>query len=243
MAVKVFLFGRPGSGKSAVFRHIEKYLEEQYEDWPAVHFSDYEILQQMFQFEKLFQVAVERRKFLSSEHDGFDVRDFSVLDTALKELEKQVRYRWDPNKDEIIAIEFARDDYTKALKQFMPGFLQNAHFLFIEVSMKTCIRRIHERISQPISADDHFVSENILQSYYSQQQPPRHLERDYGIDASKIHIIHNGGSEQDLIKKVKRLVDTIIKTDPHSSAIEECSRRIAKKPYPVIPTRFNKVHV
>src|SRR5712692_7184367 len=218
MAVKVFLIGRPGSGKSAAFRYIKKYIQERHQSWSASRFSDYEILHQMFFFEKLYQIDIERRKFRSTtEHDGFDVHDFSVLDTALKELEKQVRQVWDPNKDEIIAIEFARDDYAKALRRFTPGFLQNAHFLFIDANMKTCIRRIHERVTQPASVDDHFVSENILLSYYSQQHLPLDLKRDYGIDASKMHIIHNVGSEENFFKEIRWLVDTIIETDTHSA--------------------------
>src|ERR1700731_1572539 len=109
MAVKVFILGRPGSGKSASYRLIEKIAQEQ--KWTISRFNDYDILQEMFRFEKLFRSSSVPRKFRATEHNGFDVLDFSVLDMALKELEKKVQFNNSQNNnDELITIEFARDD-------------------------------------------------------------------------------------------------------------------------------------
>jgi nucleoside-triphosphatase THEP1 len=140
MAVKIFILGRPGSGKSTAIRHIEAYLKKDYPGWSVIPFNDYEILQEMFRVEKLF--PTNRPKFRETEHGGFDVVDFSVLDTVLKELERQVRGRCS-TKDELIFIEFARDDYSKALEQFSHTFLQDAHFLFLDTDVRTCIQRVH----------------------------------------------------------------------------------------------------
>src|SRR5437868_3051345 len=164
MALKVFILGRPGSGKSTAFRHIKKYIEEQYLDWSSIRFNDYDILREMFLFEKLFQTDMKLRKFRATEHGGFDVLDFSVLDTALRELERKVRHRYSPKRDELIVIEFARDNYGKALQQFSSAFLKDAYFLFIETNMETCVQRVHDRVAHPMTIDDHFVSDDILTS-------------------------------------------------------------------------------
>ncbi len=217
--VKLFILGRPGSGKSEAYRQIENYLQETHNDWSVVHYTDYEILQEMFQFEKHFQIDEKLRKFQPREHEGFDVRDFSVLDDVLKELEKKVRFNSsEANNEQLIVIEFARDDYGKALKLFSQGFLKDAYFLFINSNINTCIQRVHSRIAHSISLDDHFVSDEIIYNYYRRQRIPFKLERvdspqvtKVQVISNKMHIINNKGSRQDLAKKIQRLVNRIIK--------------------------------
>ena len=214
MAVKVFVLGRPGSGKSTAFRYIKKYVEERYPDWSAVRFQDYEILQDMFRFDRLFEPDPNRRKFEATDHGGFNVRDFSVVDIALEELEKQVRHRYSPTSDEIIVIEFARDDYGKALEKFSPSFLQDAYFLFIDAAMETCIQRVRERVANRTTGDDHFVSEKILKSYYDKQLMPFSLKRGDILDKGRVKIITSGGLEKAFAEKVYRFVDTIFTSEP-----------------------------
>jgi adenylate kinase family enzyme len=209
MALKVFILGRPGSGKSAAYRVIDTSAKDR--GWKTTQFNDYDILQDMFRFEKLFQPSTLPKKFLPTEHNGFDVLDFSVLDTVLRELEKKVQFNNSRNNsDELITIEFARDDYAKAFSQFRPSFLKDAYFLFIHTDIKTCIERVHHRVAHPTYEDDHFVSEEIIRSYYKQQNMPLHLLKDSGIDLNKVKIIHNKGSEQAFSKKINELVDGII---------------------------------
>jgi hypothetical protein len=217
--VKLFILGRPGSGKSEAYRQTEQFLLQSHKDWSVVHYTDYEILQEMFQFENHFQLNEKLRKFLPREHGGFDVRDFSVLDDVLKELEKKIKFRYsDIRSEQLIVIEFARDDYGQALKLFSPNFLKDAYFLFINSDINTCIQRVHDRIAHSSSIDDHFVSDDIICSYYKKQRIPFKLER---VDApnlakvqvitSRMHILNNKGSQQDFAKKINRLINRIIK--------------------------------
>src|SRR5205823_3497452 len=140
VSVKLFILGRPGSGKSTAFRHIIKHLEMQHQGWTAIRFNDYEILQDIFRYETLFENDSKKRKFRATGHGGFDVLKFSVLDTALKELEKQVCHWYYSTKEELMIIEFARDDYSKALEQFSPTFLKDAYFLVVDADVETCIQ-------------------------------------------------------------------------------------------------------
>src|SRR5437588_9092638 len=98
MSIKLFILGRPGSGKSTAYHHIDDFVGQHFCGWSTIRYNDYNILREMFLFEKLFQTDAKRRKFRVTEHNGFDVIDFSVLDTALKELEKQVWQRCLPLK-------------------------------------------------------------------------------------------------------------------------------------------------
>src|SRR6266516_3868031 len=138
MAIKVFILGRPGSGKSTAARFIA--MLAQNKDRSSIRINDYEILYNMF------RADTTHKKFLSAEHNGFKVIDFSVLDAALKEVEKKARiYIPSMKKDDLIIIEFARNDYRKSLKQFKRDFLRDAYFLFIETDIDTCVRRVYER--------------------------------------------------------------------------------------------------
>ena len=219
MAVKLFVLGRPGSGKSEAYRQIGKYIRQSHKYWSVVHFTDYEILQEMFQFEKNFQLNEKLRKFRPREHGGFDVRDFSVLDDVLKELEKKIRFRFSDVRDEqLIVIEFARDDYGRALKLFSPNFLEDAYFLFINSDINICIQRVHRRVAHSSSVDDHFVSDDIICGYYKRQRIPFKLERvDFlhsnkvQVITSRMHLINNKGSQQDFTKKINRFIISIIK--------------------------------
>ncbi len=153
--VKIFIVGRPGCGKSQAARYIEELLKR--EKLSVARVNDYTILKAMFESDtegKQFHPTVDRK--------GFDVIDFSVLDIALKNAEQQAKK--DLRSHNVVIIEFARDDYNIALKQFSKKFLKNAYFLFIDSGIETCIQRICERVKHQRTSDDYNVSERIIRS-------------------------------------------------------------------------------
>jgi hypothetical protein len=138
-----------------------------------------------------------------------------VLDTALKKLEKQVRQNHYPLKDELIVIEFARDDYKKALSQFSPSFLKDARFLYINADLQTCIQRVKNRViesSTTDNQDNHFVSEHILTKYYGKQIVLPELKKDLQLstDSRKFKIINSRGSLPDFQIKVEKFISTLL---------------------------------
>jgi nucleoside-triphosphatase THEP1 len=204
MAVKVFILGRPGSGKTTAARHIVKLVQST--GYFAIHFNDYEILR------KMFQADCEQKRFRSTKHNGFDVLDFSVLDIALNELEKKVQEYM--TSAELITIEFARDDYCEALKHFSRDFLRDVHFLYIDSDLETCLCRIHERVAHPISEDDHpSLSDDAFRIYYKKDNRPymvSDLAKDHEISSAQVTIIDNMGIRQSFIEKVNKFVEVIL---------------------------------
>src|SRR5712692_1005580 len=178
MIVKIFVWGRPGSGKSSVFHYISEYVKQQHKTWVVSHFGDYEILC------KMFQANTEPQKFSRTDYNGFDVLDLSVYDTALKELERRVQDCITfASSDEFLIIEFARRDYSTALKLLNSNFLQDAYIIFVETDVETCIQRIHKRAIHPTKPDDHFVSDHILRIRYDKDNKPyivSQLKKDFG---------------------------------------------------------------
>ena len=84
MAVKLFLVGLPGSGKSTCGRYIEQQVQDKVKGCRIFRICDYDILYQMFRDD------VQQEMFYPTEHGGFDVQDLIALDPALKTLEIRV---------------------------------------------------------------------------------------------------------------------------------------------------------
>ncbi len=209
MAAKVFILGRPGSGKSTAAYYIAGVVWRK--GWSVSRFKDYDILYRMF------KADIEGKKFRpTTRYDGFDVIDFSVLDAALKELNRRFEERISSaRKNDLIIIEFARDDYSKALKLFSQGLIEDAYFLFIEANVKNCIRRIRVRAAHPLTADDFFVSKKILQNYYNKDNREyitSRLKADFSI-ANQIEIIDNTGSMKEFLEKVRRFAERVLEQE------------------------------
>lgn len=210
MAVKLFLLGLPGSGKSTVARYIQEYVSKW--NWSTSHFSDYPILQ------KMYRKDIEGKQFKAAAHGGFDVIDFTVVDIALKRLEQKVKRHTSSKKSaELILIEFARPDYQHAFLQFSKKFLQgqDAYFLYLNAELDTCKQRILDRTKNPIFEDDYHVSERIFKQYYHQdngQDLPDILERAYQIDQQHVKMINNNDSLEAASTEINAFVHFIART-------------------------------
>src|SRR5436305_6284813 len=112
MEKKVFVLALPGSGKSTAAHYIVELAQRN--SWCPFRFNDYDILYQWFQADK------DGRIFSATEHRGFDVHNHNVFDEALEELERRVieGEKVSCEKNQLIIIEFARDDYCKAIGLF-----------------------------------------------------------------------------------------------------------------------------
>ncbi len=179
--IKLFVLGLPGSGKSSVARYISTYARDR--RWSTTHINDYEILYQMFREDAQGQ-------FEPADFGGFDVLDLTVFDAALKKLEQELKIHiLSVESNELILIEFSRNDYQRAFQQFShPTFLKDAYFLYLDTNIETCKRRIRERITHPTTSDDHFVSEYIFGAYYHGDNGrclSNILEKDYQLDKER----------------------------------------------------------
>lgn len=203
MGVKVFILGRPGSGKSTAARHLNRLMTCQ--EWSVKHFNDYDILWEMF------LADTEHRKFRPTSHNGFDATDFTVLDDALKELEKRVQAEME--QVNLLTIEFARDDYRMALKQFSPEFLQDSYFLFLDADIETCLRRVHDRVECAATEDDHpSFSDDIFRRYYARDNRlymANHLPVEFGI-RKLARVIDNTGPLSHFLSSLQQFADELM---------------------------------
>lgn len=208
MAVTVFILGRPGSGKSAAAHRITKLAQRK--DWASTHICDYVILHKWFLSEK-HNSLIKYRYFRPTEHNGFDVIDFSILRKALEEVERRVQKHLS-SKKKLILIEFARGDYSEVLRTFSNEVLHNAYFLFLDSDIDTCIQRVRARTSHPTTVHDHYVSEKIFRSYYHKDNKSYILSqfaKDYDLDNRRVKVIDNAGSWDDFMRQIKEFTDAL----------------------------------
>ncbi|EFH90526.1 AAA family ATPase [Ktedonobacter racemifer] len=220
MAAKVFVLGRPGSGKTTAVRHMHELYSRM--GGEARRVRDYEILYEMFLNDQKEHLG----RFQQSAYCGFDVLDMAVVDEALMTLEKSIKkilntrvdYANEHSLNELITIEFARDNYQQALKNFDKAFLQDAYFFFVEADLETCMRRIRQRITFPMDGerpvdDCHYVSDYIMQTYYHKDCEEYVLEQlasDFALDPGKIIMCRNEGSLDALLKRVDRFMEQLV---------------------------------
>lgn len=206
MAVKLFVLGLPGSGKSTIARYIRSYARDK--SWETNRFNDYAILQDMFLADN------ECKQFKPADLGGFDVLDHTAFDTALKVLEQDVnQYFVSAKSDEIILVEFARNDYQKAFHLFSQVFLEDAYFLYLDAEIDICRQRILNRITNPGCDDDYYVSEYIFDAYYhgdNGQCLSYILEREYKINKQLVLVIDNNCSLEATSKSINSFIDLII---------------------------------
>lgn len=205
MTAKLFILGRPGSGKSTAARRIA--VRANIQKFSTVHVSDYPILSSMAQNDTNHQ---QFRLFGNAK--GFDVLDFSVMDVALAKLETQAsRYI---RRAELIIIEFARDDYRKALDQLSSQFIQNAYFLYIDADADICVNRIRRRIAHPVTIDDHDVSDTIVKGYYGRDNRAfmvSGIKPEYKVPPERLWIIDNMESQKDFERKIDRVTEKLLR--------------------------------
>ena len=216
MALKVFVLGRPGSGKSTATHRIAKSAQRR--DLSTTRINDYEILHKWFRQER-DHPRNGYKYFCPTDHNGFDVIDFSVLPLALQEVEKRVQIH-SSSKVNLVLIEFARDDYCEVLRTFSYNFLHDAYFLFLNAEIDICIQRVHERITYPATPDDHFVSDGIIKSYYHKDNKPyiiSQLAQDYNLDDKRVRVIDNTVSHDSFLQKIDDFFDFLFSQELETS--------------------------
>lgn len=153
----VFLLGRPGCGKSVVYKIIRELLDKKEIYAPRV--DDFLTLKEILAKDKEF-----KRHILKD--GGFAVTDWSVVDEALQDLCQLIKKEKADSK--IIFIEFARDNYQHALKNFTKDVLDNSLILYIYSTFEECYRRNVARFQKAKNEeyDDHIVPLDLMKTYY-----------------------------------------------------------------------------
>jgi adenylylsulfate kinase-like enzyme len=155
----IFLLGRPGSGKSAIFRTLTEQLKSKGLAKETMRLDDFPVLKEFLNRDREF-----KRHY--RQEGGFVVTDFTILDDVLREMNKKLHQLERPGN--VIFVEFARDSYAKALKNFDKEVLGKSLLLYIYCPFDVCVARNVRRFKEGggKSMDDHIAPTDIMEKYY-----------------------------------------------------------------------------
>jgi len=155
----VFLLGRPGCGKSTIYCLLEQKLKKEGLAREVMRIDDFPVLKELL--DRDTQLKRHYRK-----EGGFVVTDFTILDEVLKRINDQLGGLERPGR--VIFVEFARDRYTDALRNFDREVLGRALICYIYCPFDVCVERNVRRFEEAKgkTLDDHIAPRDIMERYY-----------------------------------------------------------------------------
>ncbi|MCK4648416.1 AAA family ATPase [bacterium] len=156
----IFMLGRPGCGKSELYRRLSPSLKKEGFAQEFVRVDD---------FPKLWNIFVNDKDFKRcrpTEDGGYKVTDSKVWDDILREVNRDIKKL--DRKGKIIFIEFSRPNYAHSLKNFDRKILDKSLIIYIDCSFETCWKRNVRRHKAALTAglDNHLVSREEMEETY-----------------------------------------------------------------------------
>lgn len=159
----IFLLGRPGSGKSEIFRRLSKKIVAVGFAKKCLKLDDFSYLWTIFQEDERTGKWQRSRKIADG---NYLVTDDSVWDDILCQLDSQTRVK--AREGLYLFLEFARPNYRRAVRIFSPEVLNSAIILYVDCPFNECWRRNVERHKRAVLAgiDVHLVSREQMEKTY-----------------------------------------------------------------------------
>jgi hypothetical protein len=202
----VFLLGRPGCGKSALYRELESQFLTSGQAQTFERVDDFPNLWAKFQRDNALEKEGKERIYFEHPTDGTYIPFNGVLDDILKEVNSDVLQIDTP--DHMVFIEFARQSYIEALQNFDRGILDNCLVIYMEVNFDVCWARNVARHEAAIAegGDDHLVPRGTMEEIYlhdDQDALVQHL-KDQNIPVAVVN--NEADGEEHLGRQVQELV-------------------------------------
>jgi hypothetical protein len=104
------------------------------------------------------------------------VTDDTVWDDLAKGLNDQALKLQSP--DRLLFIEFSRDNYIRAFKNFSPKILKNSLIVYVDAPFDVCWERNARRVREEKGLDAHLVSREEMEKTYARddhKELPKHV--------------------------------------------------------------------
>jgi adenylate kinase family enzyme len=154
----VFLIGRPGCGKSIVYKLLAEQLRERGYSGELMRVDDFPILKQ------IFEQDVEQKRHRRFPGGGMKITDDKVWDDLSMALNGQALKLQSPNR--LLFIEFSRDSYARAFRNFSPEVMRDSVILYIDAPFDLCWERNARRAREGKGLDAHLVSREEMELTY-----------------------------------------------------------------------------
>ncbi len=164
----VFMMGRPGCGKSAVYRELEKKLISEGLAQSFERVDDFPKLWNKFMQDNELEKQGKSRKYSRATDDGgYKVTNDALWNDILVDLNADIEKI--PSKPgHIIFIEFSRSNYVEAFGNFSSQITDKSLVIYIDVNFEICWQRNVKRHEDALAnkQDDHLVSREEMEKTY-----------------------------------------------------------------------------
>ncbi len=194
----VFLIGRPGCGKSIAYGLLAELLRATGYKGEIMRIDDFPILK------RIFEEDVEYKRHRPTPEGGVKVIDDKVWDDLSKALNEQALKL--QSEGRLLFIEFSRDSYVRAFKNFSPEVMQNSIIVYIEAPFDVCWERNVRRAREEQGLDAHLVSREEMEKTYARDD---HEELSKHVEAPML-VIKNDSDLERFRMELQKVVDAII---------------------------------
>jgi adenylate kinase family enzyme len=194
----VFLIGRPGCGKSIVYKILVEQLRVRGYKGDIMRIDDFPILK------GIFEQDVDQKRHRLFPEGGMKITDDNVWRDLSKALNEQALKLQSENR--LLFIEFSRDSYVQAFRHFSPEVMQNSAILYIDAPFDVCWERNARRAREEKGLDAHLVSREEMEKTYlhdDHEELQKHVEM-------PVFIVKNYSDDiENLKSELKKVVDKL----------------------------------
>jgi adenylate kinase family enzyme len=190
----VFLLGRPGCGKSALYRELGRRILDSGQPITFERVDDFPKVWAKFLEDDALENEGKERIYSRPTDDGdYLVTNDCLMNDILKEVNADVLRNSKPHH--VIVIEFARTSYVDAIQNFDRSILDRSLAVYVQVAFDICWARNVARHQAAIieGGDDHLTSREEMERTY------RHDDQDafvqYMRDQNMPVLVVNNESE------------------------------------------------
>ena len=196
----VFLIGRPGCGKSVVYKLLAEQLRAGGYKGELVRIDDFPTLR------RIFEQDVEQKRHRRLPEGGMKITDDKVWDDLSRALNEQALKLQSP--DRLLFIEFSRDSYVRAFRHFSPELMRDSVILYIDAPFDLCWERNARRVREEKGLDAHLVSREEMELTYMRDD---HKELPKYVEAPVLVVRNYSDDIESLKSELQNIIETLRK--------------------------------
>lgn len=196
----VFLIGRPGCGKSVVYKLLAEQLRAVGYGGELTRIDDFPILK------RIFEQDVEQKRHRRFPEGGMKITDDKVWDDLSRALNEQALKLQSP--DRLLFIEFSRDSYVRAFRHFSPELMRDSVIVYIDAPFDLCWERNARRVREEKGLDAHLVSREEMELTYMRDD---HEELRKHVEAPVLVVRNYSDDIESLNSELQKIIDTLRK--------------------------------